>query len=416
MNDTLAEFKPAGRASKIAAGFIATVVLIAAMLATAWMLRNRPRAERRPPMAQTPVADVQPLVRTNCIVRLEAMGVVLPAREVSLQAEVSGRIVSIHPQLKEGGLVRQGEELLRLDDRSYAATLKQKEAALKTAESNLQIEEGQQAVARADLELMETVVSESAVNRQLALREPQRHAAEAAVAAARAAVDEARLNIERTRILAPWNAVVLAANAEVGGQASPGNVLAHLAGAETFWIRAALPVDHLQWIRFPGDDDNESSSVTVLQGDDRTRSGTVLRRLPDLDAAARMARILISVSDPLGLERGDGAPPLLLNDYVSVRIEGSELRNVYRIPRSALRDGNFIWLMDAEHALRVHPVHFLWGTRDTVLIRDSLPAEHQLVLSALAAPVEGMKLRTAEEAGRRAQTAPDREPEVPDAQ
>lgn len=404
MNTQETPFEPADRRSKQIAGIISALALAAAIGIGIWMVRTSPKAAKKPPMSQTPVVEVQPVTQTNQVLMLEAMGVVLPAKEIRLQAEVAGRIVSIHPMLKNGGLVKQGDELIRLDDRSYQAALLRQQAALKTAQSALAIEEGQQTVARADMELMQTVAPDQTINQPLALREPQRAAALAAVEAAEAAVAEATLHLERTRILAPWDAVVLEATAETGGQASPGNALARLVGTDSFWIQASLPVDQLSWVNFPDESGQDAGSpVTVLMTDGSTRTGTVLRRLPDLDTSARMAKLLISVADPLNAETsGSDTPALLLNDYVSIRIKGAELKDIYRIPRAGLRDGNAIWLLMADHTLHVQPVQLLWGTQDTVLIADSIAAGGQLVMSGLAAPVEGMQLRNAEEINQEA--------------
>ena len=401
MNTQTMKAGPVDSRSKWIAGITSALVLAAAIVFSVWMVRTSPKAEQKPPVAQTPVVEAQPIVRTNQVLLLEAMGVVLPAREIRLQAEVSGRIVSVHPALKAGGLVKKGEELVRLDDRSYQATLRRQQAALQTAQSSLAIEEGQQTVARADMDLMQKVAPGQAINQALALREPQRAAAQAAVEAAAATVAAAALDLERTRILAPWDAVVLESGAETGGQASPGTSLARLAGTEAFWIQASLPVDQLRWIRFPAGDQAPGSPVTIRMHGGKQRAGTVLRYLPDLDTGARMARVLISVPDPLGQEApGTDQQALLLNDYVSVLIEGEELKDVCRIPRTGLRDGNQLWLLGPDHTLHIQPVQVLWGTQDSVLIPDAVAEGWQLILSGLAAPVEGMTLRNAQEMAR----------------
>jgi RND family efflux transporter MFP subunit len=395
MNDST--FEPASSRSKVIAGILGSIILVGAVVAATYMVRNKPKAKRRPPMAQTPVVDVRTLTLTNHVINIEAMGVVIPAREVSLQAEVSGRIISIHPNLEVGGIVKKGDELVQLDPRSYEAILLQQQAALASAQSNADLEEGQQTVAKADLELMQSIVEDVAVNADLALRKPQRQAAQAAVDSAQAAVDQATLNVERTRILAPWDAVVLNADAQVGGQATPGSVLAQLAATESAWVQVSLPVAQLRWIHVPNEQEDPASPVTVLGDNGSAIQGKVLRRLADLDTAARMARLLVSVDDPFGLNAAQNRPPLLLNDYVSVEIKGSELENVYTIPRSALRDGHNIWMMNADHRFHIQPVDVIWATEEHVVIADSIGADQQLIVSALAAPVEGMKLRTSEE-------------------
>lgn len=384
--------------SRAVVGFLAFSLLVATVVLAVWMVKNKPKANRRPPMAQTPVVEVQPLIRTNHLLQIDAMGVVIPAQEIKLQAEVSGRILEIHPALKAGGVVKAGEELVRLDARSYQTALSQRQASLEMALSNLELEKGQQTIAKADLDLMGGVVTNTVVNRTLALRGPQLRVAQANVDAAKAGVEEAGLSLVRTKMQAPWDAVVLQANAEVGGQASPGTILAHLVGTKTFWIQVSVPVHHLRWIRFPENGETAPSKVSVQLDDADTREGVVLRRLPDLDTNARMARLLVAVDDPLGLGKQGNQAPLLLNDFVSVRILGEELQDVYVISRTALRDGDAVWLMGEDHTLYTQTVDVLWGNQEYVILADSFGPGKQLIVSALAAPVEGMRLRTTDEA------------------
>ncbi len=208
-----------------------------AVYAGVWFLEHKPHADRKPPAEVVPLVEALSVSKTSECVTVEAMGVVLPAREVSLQAEVSARILAIHPQLIEGGLVRAGEVLLRMDASSYEAALLRQKAALETARANLRLEEGQQEVARLELEAMREKAGVEEVDRELALREPQLGIARAAVASAQAAVEEAALNVARTTVMAPFDAAVIHADAEVGGRGAPARYLRSSSAPRRFGFR-----------------------------------------------------------------------------------------------------------------------------------------------------------------------------------
>jgi hypothetical protein len=107
-----------------------------------------------------------------------------------------------------------------------------------------------------------------------------------------------------------------------------------------------------------------------------------------------MARLLVEVKDPLDLRVQDGRrPPLLIGEYVRVLIGGADLPDVYRIPRFALRNDNQVWILDKEEKLAIRPVETLWRDKEFVFVQDGLQPEDSLVISALAAPVDGMQLR-----------------------
>lgn len=110
-----------------------------------------------------------------------------------------------------------------------------------------------------------------------------------------------------------------------------------------------------------------------------------------------MARLLVEVKDPLDLQAKDGRrPPLLIGEYVRVLIEGADLPDVFRIPRYALRNDSQVWIMDQEATLSIRPVETIWRDEDFVFVRDGLQVEDRLIISALAAPVDGMQLRMEE--------------------
>jgi hypothetical protein len=134
--------------------------------------------------------------------------------------------------------------------------------------------------------------------------------------------------------------------------------------------------------------------VKIIYRQDNVRKGRVARLLPDLSQEGRMARLLIEVKDPLDLQvKEKKRPMLLLGEYVRVLIEGTELRDVYRIPRSALRNDSEVWIVDEESKLAIRPVKTIWRDEDSVVVQDGFNQGELLVVSDLAAPIGGMALR-----------------------
>ena len=111
-----------------------------------------------------------------------------------------------------------------------------------------------------------------------------------------------------------------------------------------------------------------------------------------------MARLLVGVRDPLDLAKpAPDRHPLLLDAYVRVELEGTTLRDVIRIPRSALRNGNQVWVMTGDGSLAIRDVTIAWSGPGHVDISAGLDNGERVVTSGLAAPVPGMALRTAAE-------------------
>ncbi len=126
----------------------------------------------------------------------------------------------------------------------------------------------------------------------------------------------------------------------------------------------------------------------------------MIKLLGDLEPDGRMARILIAVEDPLDLAE-DAAPsriprpPLLIGEYVTADIEGSEIADVFRIPRTALRDDDHVWIATPNGTLSIQKVSPLWRGSGMVLVADGLREGDRLIVSGLPAPVAGMPVRIA---------------------
>jgi len=228
----------------------------------------------------------------------------------------------------------------------------------------------------------------------LALRKPHLDKARADVDAVKAAVAKATLDLDRTRISAPFNAVVRSKSVDVGSQVSIGEPMAELVGTDAYWVQASIPVDRLEWIRIPQRKNEKGANAKVYYSGGNTVDGTVIRLMGDLDSEGRMARILIEVKDPMQRQANARlAPPLLIGEYVRVEVEGRQLDDVFVIPRTALRDGSTVWIMNDDMTLSIRKVEPIWRSDLAVVIQNDLKLGQQIIITDLPAPVEGMQIR-----------------------
>ncbi|MCA9539665.1 MAG: efflux RND transporter periplasmic adaptor subunit, partial [Myxococcales bacterium] len=294
-----------------------------------------------------------------------------------------------HPQLVVGGRVEAGATLVELDARDYRLAIRQQRAQVRRAQVALQQEESRKAVAEREWKLVGDQAQVSERGKKLALREPQREMALADVEAAESALAQGQLALARTKVEAPFNAIVRQEAVEIGQIARPGQGLATLIGTDEWWVQVSIPMAELNWIEIPGSD------ATVVQrmadGTARTRPGKVVRALADVEPGSQMARVIVEVQDPLD-SAGEGKSALLLGATVDVRIEGRPVDNVLAVPRAAVRDGDRLWTVSGEETLAVVPIDIVRREQDRVLVRG-LDAAARVVGSRIAAPVAGMKLR-----------------------
>lgn len=380
--------KKVGRGERFVRAVIVIVILACAGAGAVQIVRSAPTVKKKERRITVPLVEVRPVEEVSVRETVEVMGEIVPARKVSLSARVAGQVEYLPESFTPGGLFRKGEVLLRLDDEDPKLSLRQAQAKMASAEADLELEMGRQDVAREELRILGSGQTGDPGS-SLALRGPQLAQAEAALAEARADLDKARLDLERTTVRAPFNAIILDTSVNIGSMVSAQSAVATLAGTDEFWIRASVPVTRLDALEFPSDD-KPGSRVMVRTRTGDTREGRVLRLLGELTETGSMAHVLVTVPDPLGLERGNS--PLLMGDLVSLRMEGRDAGKMVALPVSLLRDNATVWVAQ-DGKLRIRSVDIAWRERETVYLKGGLLPGEKVVSSALVSPADGTAIR-----------------------
>lgn len=377
--------------------FLVLGVLVAGLGLAALLLATRAEPEKALRVDRGTLVATAPAQTRRERYTVPGQGVVQPARRVVLQPQVGGKVVQVNDALVPGGLVEAGELLFRIEPDDYELALESAGTRLAEARAQLALEQGRRRVAEREWRLFEDERDEAA-DAALALREPQLAVAEAQVAAAAAQIRQAELNLARTRVTAPFDAVVLAENVDAGQTLSPQSQAATLAATDEAWVQAAIPVERLAYIDLP-DADGAGGSPAEVRYDGGTetvaRHGRVLRLLGDLDPAGRLARVLIAIDDPLALETA--GLPLLFDTYVDVEIESGRVLEVVPLERAWLRPGDRVYVYGEDGRLDIREVEVGWRTPGQVMVTGGISAGERVVTSPLASPVAGMKLRLEDE-------------------
>jgi RND family efflux transporter MFP subunit len=332
---------------------------------------------------------------------ITAMGAVRPEQEISLRPRVSGEIIAISDSFTPGGFVNVGETLLQIDPADYEAELLERQSALHQVSADFELELGRQELAKDDYQELEGSISSE--YKALVLREPQLKTARARVEAAQAAVQRAQLDLDRTRIRAPFAAQVLTREANVGSQVSPGDNLGRLVGTDFYWVEAAVPVSNIRWIELPDGAGSVGSPASVRNRaawpEGTYRTAQVHSLIGALESQTRLARVLLTIADPLVHEEASaGLPPLMVGSYVEVRIEGKPIENVIRLAREYLRQNDTVWV-NAGGLLEIRTVNLAFLDKQYAYIIDGLNASDRVVTTNLASVIEGASLRLESEEG-----------------
>jgi len=373
---------------------ISLVILTMGVGTAAYLKNSAPRTQKRPPVKLSPAVQVEIVRPSEYQIVVRAMGTVIPDREVVLKSRVTGEVIDIHPEFTEGGFFKKDMKVLQIDPLDYELALARQQSVVADAEYALKLELGHQAVAKREWELLNGNNPAQDMEKELALRKPHLDKARAELAAAQAELKTAMLNLDRTRIMAPFNAMVRSKSVDLGSQVTPQESLAELVGTDAYRIQTSIPIDRIGWIQIPGRADGSGSKARIIYGQGHECMGRVTRLMGDLSTGGRMARILVEIKDPLCLKAVDqDRVPLLIGEYVRVEIQGRKLDRVFQIPRTTLKDNSSVWIAGENQTLEIRKVHPIWRDADIVLLQEGLNPNDRLIVSDLPAAVEGMPVR-----------------------
>ncbi|TNF61469.1 MAG: efflux RND transporter periplasmic adaptor subunit [Deltaproteobacteria bacterium] len=366
-----------------------------------------PRAEK--PLEGTLVEVIQ-IGTSRHDVDLYAKGTVVPAMEILLQPEVGGRVVWQSSELVPGGRFKKDQPILKVDARDYQLTVESFRSQVRRARLDLTLERRRGEVAKREWNSFGEIDATDE-QRALAQREPQLEASRLALKAAESSLKKAELDLKRTTLRAPFNAMVVTENVDLGQLISSQTTVARLVGTDEYHVQVSVPVSALKTIRIRTEDEPGSHAKVVQRVGQETieRRGEVIRQLPDLDPGGAMARVLVRIENPLG-EKGD--LPLLLGSFVDVATAAQPIDDAIRVPRVALRNGRNVYVMNDRNLLEIREVQIAWTEPDAVLVTAGLEPNDRVVISRIATPIPNMLLRTAEDTS----SANDPEPSEPAAQ
>jgi RND family efflux transporter MFP subunit len=389
---------------------VAGLLIVAAAGGLLWLIfSTEPEAERVGASKKTAMlVEVTAVERGDFRPRIEAMGVVRPARDIVLRPRVAGEVLRVAERFAPGSLVDRGALLLQLDPADYRAALARRQAELRQAEAALRIEMGHQSAARQTYQMMDERLPEA--NEALVLREPQLASLQAEREAARVALEQARRELGRTRIAAPFDAQVIERRVDLGSQVGPGDELGRLVGRRSYWVETSVPLAELRWLEFPAAAE-QGAPVRIRERaawpEGVFRQGRLYRLVGALADQTRMARVLVTVDDPLALEpERAGQPPLLIDTFVHVSIQGRRLDDVVRLELDQLRKNDTAWVM-RDGALDIRSLQVVFRGARYAYVRDGLDAGERVVTTNLATVVQGAPLRLRPAAERTGGSEPD---------
>ncbi|MCK5374974.1 MAG: efflux RND transporter periplasmic adaptor subunit [Alphaproteobacteria bacterium] len=385
--------------SRLLLAFISLAILGIGVSIAEWFTSHPAHTEKVTKHVKRQVyVTITPIAFGNFPVKIEVMGNIVPAHKMVLKAQVSGEIVAVSEQFIPGGFFKAGEEIMKIDPVNYNLAVKSKRAVLKQAKAALQLEEGRQQIAKNEIEILQRSTGQTLKNTDLALRKPQLEQAKADLDTAQSALDIALLDLKRTSLNTPFDAIVTERNTDLGNVIAAQSQLATLVSTNEYWIDLDISLRDLPWLSFPDNAIGSTGTKAIIKlGNKRgLREGEVFKQTGVVDKQSRLTGVIVRVNDPLLMEENNehAAYPLILGDYVPVILIGKTLKGAARIAQQYVHqsdNGNFVWL-EQGGKLVIQPVTVTYKDRKYAYITEGLDYATNLVTSNIITPVAGMNI------------------------
>ncbi len=364
------------------------------------LTRLKGAPEKDGKVSQFPLVDTRELVSESVTLTINSQGVVRPAIETLLVAEVQGVVKTVSPVFASGAVFQKGESLATIDDSDYQVAVRQAEAGLAASKAKLAEE-----IARAEAEKKNWLRSGKALKDApaLLLRKPYVAEARANVKAASAQLEKARRDLDKTIIRAPYDGMVRERTINIGQYVSPGTAAGKVFSVDYAEVRLPIKPSDLEFVEFPavGRNNFENVSVTLEQRLGRRAvswQAGIARIEGIVDERSRMHFLVAQVADPYGLKE-QREVPLKSGSFVYASLKGRTLENLYKLPRSALYGSGQILVLDnvetGKATLHFRDIQLVYASGSDIYVTGDLQAGERVCLTALSNPVEGMWVKTA---------------------
>jgi len=425
---------------------LAAVAVVAVLMRT----RSRPVATPVAEMARSLRVIAAPVVAFRP--RAVGYGLAEPARVWQAVAEVKGTVVTVHPQLAAGALVKAETMLLEIDRTDYELAMARLSASMAETRAKLaeldaeernrrasrKIEERSLVLARkslartrqlgaedivaadqVDREERNTLQQEQAIQQHdsaLALIPARRQALEAGLAVLQANLDQAQIDVGRTVIRAPFDCRLGPVNIVRGQFLTAGHPLFEAHGTDAVEVEARFRPEQMRNLLAPEKRRRFQPGITMealqelfdLEVTIRVRSGDWEATWPArfdrireaVDPRTRAINVVAVVDNPYEKIIPGVRPALMQGMYCEVVLRAPARAGTVVLPRAAVCDGR-VRLLDADDRLSSGMVTLAFAQDDFVVVETGLKGGERVVVSDPTPAIEGMKVAPVDDTGLR---------------
>lgn len=318
------------------------------------------------------------LKKENYQTTIEANGIIKAHNEIILTSQVSGRVVTIHPQFEDGAFFKKGAILLELEEADFLTSVASAKANLAQAEAAHAQEKARSEQAKLN---WEDLGYDEEPN-DLVLRLPQLKEAVARVNSAQTQLAQAVRNLSRSKIKAPFDGRVIERNVGISQSISANTVLSKIYSIDYAEVRLPISSQDMKNLKLPEAPDDKPLEIilsdSLNEENESTWKAKIVRTEGALDQNSLELFAIARIPDPFGKKSGN--PTLRIGQPVKAVIPGTVINDVFRIPRMAVRQLRMIYLVDKNNStIRGSIINPINESEDYIFIKDASITEGTLL-------------------------------------
>lgn len=247
-------------------------------------------------------------------------GTVVSRNDSRISAEIAGRVTWV---AEEGTLLAEGDVIATIDDRNLSLALTRNKSQITRLDARIKF-------LKLDLaRLQELAENNNIPSSRLEEAESNLAMTEQELAQAHVEAEQAAIDLERTKVRAPFPGRVVERLAQAGEYSTPGRQIVRLVDTQHLEVSATAPVTLARVLR-DGQD-------VVLREDAELTDTNIRALVPVGDARSRTMEIRVGLPDGLNYVVGTA---------VMVGVPSSAPEQVVAVPRDALvlrREGTYVF-------------------------------------------------------------------------
>ena len=290
--------------------------------------------ENPPPKPQEEIIRVvksKPIKYSDVTAPISASGRLSSKSEITISAEVSGKILDGNIPFKEGQTFKEGDLLLKIYDSEAALNLKATVSSFLT----------QLAGILPDLKIdfpesypkwynfFESIEIEKDLPNlpEISSTKEKVFLASKNVLNNYYSIKSSELRLKKYSIYAPFSGAITQVNVEVGAIANIGASLGKIINTSSLELEVPLELDDSKWI-------NIGDQVTVNNG----LKGRVIRKAESVDEQTQSIIVYIALVN-------SNSNPIYKGQYLMAKFQGIPLEDVMEIPRNAVFNSNEVFVV-----------------------------------------------------------------------